>query len=93
MNGSVFVCLLCKVGVLDFDIHAVACVCCCLSYVQYVQHNVVELLSPSNHRLYTCKWIGNATYIVYVTSLASLRTVTARGKLAGVTNDKESVLL
>ena len=32
-------------------------------------------------------------YIVYVTSLAILRTVTARVKLAGVTNDKESVLL
>ena len=41
----------------------------------------------------TRKWIGNAAYIVYVTSLAILRTVTARGKLAGVTNDKESVLL
>ena len=35
----------------------------------------------------TRKWIGNAAYIVYVTSLAILRTVTARGKLAGVTND------
>ena len=33
-------------------------------------------------------------YIVYVMSLAILPcTVTARGKLAGVTNDKESVLL
>ena len=41
----------------------------------------------------TRKWIGNAAYIVYVTSLAILRTVTAQGKLAGVTNDKESVLL
>ena len=41
----------------------------------------------------TRKWIGNAAYIVYVTSLVILRTVTARGKLAGVTNDKESVLL
>ena len=41
----------------------------------------------------TCKWIGNAAYIVYVTSLAILRTVTERRKLAGVTNDKESVLL
>ena len=41
----------------------------------------------------TRKWIGNAAYIVYVTSLAILRTVTARRKLAGVTNDKESVLL
>ena len=31
--------------------------------------------------------LGNADYyIVYVTSLAILRTVTARGKLAGVTN-------
>ena len=39
----------------------------------------------------TRKWIGNAAYIVYVTSLAILRTVTARRKLAGVTNDKESV--
>ena len=37
----------------------------------------------------TRKWIGNAAYIVYVTSLAILRTVTARGKLAGVTNDKK----
>ena len=37
----------------------------------------------------TRKWIGNAAYIVYVTSLAILRMVTARGKLAGVTNDKE----
>ena len=33
-------------------------------------------------------WIGNAVYIVYMTSLAILRTVTAHGKLAGVTNDK-----
>ena len=41
----------------------------------------------------TRKWIGNAAYIVYVTSLAILCTVTAREKLAGVTNDKESVLL
>ena len=41
----------------------------------------------------TRKWIGNAAYIVYVTSLAILRTVTACGKLAGVTNDKEYVLL
>ena len=41
----------------------------------------------------TRKWIGSAAYIVYVTSLAILRMVTARGKLAGVTNDKESVLL
>ena len=41
----------------------------------------------------TRKWIGNAAYIVYVTSLAILCTVTAHGKLAGVTNDKESVLL
>ena len=32
--------------------------------------------------------IGNSAYIVYVTSLAILRTVAARGKLAGVTNDK-----
>ena len=37
--------------------------------------------------------IGNAAYIVYMTSLAILRTVTTRGKLAGVTNDRESVLL
>ena len=37
--------------------------------------------------------IGNAAYIVYATSLAILRTVTAHGKLVGVTNDKESVLL
>ena len=46
-------------------------------------------LIHTHHRLY----IDNAAYIVYVTSLAILRTVTARGKLAGVTNDKESVLL
>ena len=43
--------------------------------------------------VYTRKWIGNAVYIVYVTSLAILRMVTVRGKSAGVTNDKESVLL
>ena len=36
----------------------------------------------------TRKWIGNAAYIVYVTSLVIIRTVTA-----GVTNDKDSVLL
>ena len=41
----------------------------------------------------TRKYIGNAVYILYVTSLAILRMVTARGKLAGVMNDKESVLL
>ena len=42
----------------------------------------------------TRKWIGNAAaYIVYVTSLAILRTVTVCGRLAGVTNDKEYVLL
>ena len=35
--------------------------------------------------------IGNAAYIVYVTSLAILCTVTARGKLAGVMNDKASI--
>ena len=39
------------------------------------------------------KLIGNAAYIVHVTSLAILRTVTVRRKLAGVTNDKESVLI
>ena len=44
------------------------------------------------HSIIDCT-IGNAAYIVYVTSLALLCTVTACGKLAGVTNDKESVLL
>ena len=46
--------------------------------------------SPAEGRSRDCtrKWIGNAAYIVYVTSLAILRMVTARGKLAGVTNDK-----
>ena len=37
--------------------------------------------------------LATGAYIVYMTSLAILRTVTARGKLAGVTNDKESVVL
>ena len=49
-------------------------------------------VQPHTHDTIDCtrKWIGNVAYIV---SLAILRTVTARGKLAGVTNDKESVLL
>ena len=46
--------------------------------------------SPAEGRSRNCTRKGLATprTIINVTSLAILRTVTARGKLAGVTNDK-----
>ena len=50
----------------------------------------------ANMQIIDCTRNGLAmvhTLYIYVTSLAILRTVTACWKFAGVTNDKESVLL
>ena len=57
-------------------------------YIQYSMY--VCIYHVCYHRLYihTRNGLAMPRYIVYVTSLGFLRTVTARGKLAGVTNDK-----
>ena len=57
--------------------YSIVCTYVCIYHVCY-------------HRLYihTRNGLAMPRYIVYVTSLGFLRTVTARGKLAGVTNDK-----
>ena len=64
---------------------------CSVHFVQFCPYECVRVHAPV-HRLCTQR-IGNAAYIVYVTPLVILGMVTARGKLAGITNDKESVLL
>ena len=46
--------------------------------------NTAEIQNSHTHTIdCTRKWIGNAAYIVYVTSLAILRMVMARGEISG----------
>ena len=70
------------------------CVCACACVRACVRVCVrANLYSHIIHYCVCAQDVNGAAYIVYVTSLAILCMVTARGKMAGVTNDKESVLL